>query len=376
MTPGAQIAALSATVYRCPIETPVVTSFGIMRDRPMVLVRVEDRDGAVGWGEVWCNFPAIGAEHRARVVDHVLAPLIVGRAFEKSLDAFAFLTERTAVLALQAGEPGPIAQCIAGVDIALWDLAARRAGAPLWRLLGGTDPVVTVYASGLNPDRPERLAAARRDEGHRAFKLKIGFGAERDFANLRALRAELGDEAMLMVDVNQAWGLPQALSEAKALEPFALRWLEEPLRADRDWAEWRELAARVGIPLAAGENVAGGPGFAAAIASGALGVVQPDIAKWGGFSAGIPVAKSIVAAGLLFCPHWLGGGIGLRASAHILAAIGGGGMLEIDANFNPLRTLTCGPLAEVAQGRSRLTDAPGLGEPPDLAALRPFVTKH
>src|SRR5688572_32041169 len=75
-------ASLRALVFRCPIETPVITSFGVMRERPMVLVRAEDADGAVGWGEIWCNFPAVGAEHRARLVETVLAPLVEGRVFD------------------------------------------------------------------------------------------------------------------------------------------------------------------------------------------------------------------------------------------------------------------------------------------------------
>ncbi|HVA41827.1 MAG TPA: hypothetical protein VNF49_14255, partial [Candidatus Binataceae bacterium] len=82
MSGAARVRALRALVYRCPLETPVVTSFGTMRYRPMVLVRAEGDDGTVGWGEAWCNFPAVGAEHRARLIGSVLAPLVVQRAFE------------------------------------------------------------------------------------------------------------------------------------------------------------------------------------------------------------------------------------------------------------------------------------------------------
>ena len=379
-----EVRSLRAQVYRAPVAAPVVTSFGTMRDRPMVLVRVEDRDGAVGWGEIWCNYPSVGPEYRARLVDGVLAGLVEGRRFAGPAAAFAGLTEATAVLALQSGEAGPFAQCIAGIDIALWDLAARRAGTPLWQLLGGkapgtAAPSVPVYASGLNPDAPAALAAACRAAGHRAFKLKVGFGAARDRANLADLRAELGEAATLMADANQAWSLDDALAQAPALERFGLRWLEEPLRADRPWAEWRALASGLAVPLAAGENVAGEAGFGAAVASGALGVVQPDVAKWGGLSRTLPVARAIAAAGLLYCPHWLGGGVGLLASAHLLAAVGNPdapGALEVDANPNPLRTLTCGPLARVADGRAALPAEPGLGPAPDEAALRPFRVPH
>jgi L-alanine-DL-glutamate epimerase-like enolase superfamily enzyme len=230
------------------------------------------------------------------------------------------LSERTAVLALQSGEHGPLAQAIAGVDIALWDLAARRAGEPLWRLLGGQSPQVPVYASGINPDAPEKVAVARRAEGYRAFKLKVGFGAERDCANLRTLRDTLGSEVALMVDANQGWTLEQALEMAPRLEEFGLQWLEEPLRADRPWDEWRRLGQRTRVPLAAGENLIGNDAFDHALHAEALGVVQPDMAKWGGFSGCLPVARRILAGGARYCPHFLGGGIGLLASAHLLAA--------------------------------------------------------
>ncbi|HKP65894.1 MAG TPA: mandelate racemase/muconate lactonizing enzyme family protein, partial [Casimicrobiaceae bacterium] len=309
-----QIRSLRALVWRYPLKTPVVTSFGTMRDRPMVLVRAEDTDGNTGWGEIWCNFPAVGAEHRARLVHGVLAPIVTSRPFDDAATAFDALTEQTAVLALQAGEPGPFAQAIAGVDIALWDLVARRAQQPLWRLLGGTSPRVKVYASGLNPDRPADIAATRRNEGYRAFKLKIGFGRERDIANVGALREALGDGVDLMVDANQAWSLETAIDMATALEPFYIGWLEEPLRADRPWSEWQWLRERTRIPLAAGENVAGDAAFDAALAVNALSVVQPDIAKWGGYTRGIPVARRIIASSARFCPHWLGGGVGLLAS--------------------------------------------------------------
>jgi L-alanine-DL-glutamate epimerase-like enolase superfamily enzyme len=368
------IRSVRALVFRAPIDTPVVTSFGVMRDRPMVLVSVEDEDGVVGWGESWCNFPTVGAEHRARLVESVIAPLLEGQTFHRPQEAFRLLTAKTAVLALQSGEPGPIAQVIAGVDIALWDLAARRAGVSLWRMLGGESPRIRVYASGINPDRPEKLAAKRRGEGYTAFKLKVGFGADRDVANLRALRSALGDDVELMVDANQAWSLQEAVEMAPRLDGFGLRWLEEPLRADAAWNDWQVLARHVRVPLAGGENIGSDEGFDAALHERALDVVQPDMAKWGGFSGCLPVARRILDAGLRYCPHFLGGGVGLLASAHLLAAVGGGGLLEIDANPNPLRSLACGPLNRVENGVASLDEAPGLG-PIAIEALQEFARR-
>lgn len=370
------IRSVQAQVCRFPVQTPVRTSFGVMRERPALFVRIEDEDGVVGWGEVWCNFPDCGAEHRARLIDSVFAPLLAGRPLDSPVTVTNDLIERTAVLAIQSGEPGPIHQCIAGLDMAMWDLVARRAGLPLWRHLGGDGATIGVYASGINPDEPEKTAARCRAEGHRAFKLKLGFGEQRDLANLRAMRAELGPDALLAADANQAWNLETAMRMAARMEEFGLAWLEEPLRADRPWAEWQQLTAATHIPLAAGENLAGHERFDEAIATRALRVLQPDAAKWGGLSHCLAVGRRIVGSGLRYCPHYLGGGIGLLASAHLLAAVGGDGLLEIDANPNPLRTLACGPVADVRDGRVALGETPGLGSTPDIAALREFRVAH
>ena len=375
--PPPAIARLEAHVLRWPVTVPVRTSFGTMHDRPAVLVRVEDAEGAHGWGEAWCNFPSCGAEHRAALIETVLAPLLVGRKFASAEAAFAEMTARTAVLAIQSGEPGPIAQAIAGVDIALHDLAARRRGLPLWRHLSrtaGERPAsagVPVYASGINPERPGETVAALRAAGYTAFKLKVGFGAAHDAANLAEVRAAAGQGAAVMVDANQAWDLATALAMAARLAPSAPAWLEEPLRADRPLSEWQRLAAASPIPLAAGENAIGEEAFAALLDGRAVAVVQPDLAKWGGISGVAAVIDRIGAAALRHCPHYLGAGIGLLASAHVLAARARvDSWLEVDANENPLRSLLCPPLATLAHGRITLAETPGLGLEPDLAGLR------
>jgi D-galactarolactone cycloisomerase len=95
------ILRVQAFCYRYPLSTPIVTSFGRMLNRPAVFVRVEDEDGQVGWGEVWANFPSTGAEHRARLVNEVLAPMMSGFAANGPLDVFDTLTKGTSVLVLR-----------------------------------------------------------------------------------------------------------------------------------------------------------------------------------------------------------------------------------------------------------------------------------
>ena len=381
--PAFTIKRLDVHVYRAPIETPVENSFGVMQSRPAVLVRLEEAGGAVGWGEVWCNWPVFGAEHRARVVRDMLAAHVVGTAWDSPYEVFHHLALRTHVMAVQTGEPGPMAQAIAGIDMAVWDLVARMCEQPVWRLLhdlaaddkGAAAPAdrpvtVPVYASGLNPNQAVTLAAAKRDEGYRAFKLKIGFGLDRDLGIIEELRATLGDDVRIMVDANQAWSLAAAIAAGERLAPFKLFWLEEPIPADSTDKDWQELAGACSIPLAGGENLASDGDFNRALRLGALEIIQPDMAKWGGFSGCMPLARRILGAGKRYCPHYLGGGVGLVASAHLLAAAGGNGMLEVDANDNPLRQGLAEPFPEIVDGRLRLTDAPGLGIAPGKAAER------
>ena len=367
------IAAVEACAYRVPIQQPIKVSFGTFRDRPLVLVRIVDSDGAVGWGEAWCNWPAVGAEHRARLVND-FADRLVGRTLATPDEAFHLLTRQLEVLVLQTLELGPIAQAVAGIDIAIWDLFARKAGQPLNRFLGGAALAsLPVYATGINPDQPEAFAAARRAEGHRAFKLKTGFGHALDVRNLRAMREVIGADDELSCDANQVLDVDAAIAFCRDVEPLKLAWLEEPIRVDAPAEAWRRLAAASTTPLAGGENLQGAQ-FDAACADEVLGVIQPDVAKWGGITGNRQVARAAVAAGKRYCPHHFGGGVSLLASLHLLAAAGGSGRLEFDCHPNPGREAVLGGLLPVTEGRVPVPTGPGLGAVPDLPALRRYRT--
>src|SRR5216683_869797 len=319
--PSPTLGRVEAHVFHAPIQDPVRTSFGSMTERVAVFVKVEDSDGARGWGEIWSNFPTASAEHRALLFADIVAP----RALGKSLD----------------------------------------------------DPPVPVYASGLNPGRAAHDTVARtRADGYRAYKIKVGFGEETDLGSLRPVARELKAGERLMVDVNQGWDLATACRMAPKLAKFGLDWIEEPLLADRPMAEWTQVAAVAPTRLAGGENLRGAKAFQDAVDSGLLGVIQPDAAKWGGHSGCLPVARAALAAGRVYCPHFLGGAIGLMHSLHLLAAVRGPGLLEVDANPNPLRDgLLCDLLA-VTEGCVSLPDGQGLGLEPDLKPLANLRSLH
>lgn len=365
------IETMEARVYRVPIDEPVVTSFGEMKDRPAVFLRVVSTEGDIGWGEVWCNFPPVGAEYRARLFNATLAPLCTGRRFSGPGEAFNKLTAATHTLAVQSGEPGPLAQLIAGLDVALWDMVARRADMPLYRMFrDAAVGSVPAYASGINANLPEKLALSKREEGYRRFKLKVGFGRETDLRNLRAMREALGDETPIMIDANQAWDFETALEMQETLAAHGPLWLEEPMRADEPLEKWSALCERSAIPIALGENLRGLDVFRTFIGKSGIAFIQPDIGKWGGFTGCVEIGRHAADAGVVMCPHWLGGGIGLAASFHLLAAVGGSGILEVDVNQNPLRdTLVMGFPGISADGTMAIPNGGGLGVEPDVEAL-------
>jgi D-galactarolactone cycloisomerase len=395
-----RLESLTPHLYRVPLKQPVVTSFGTMRARWALWICVRDVDGVEGWGEVWCNFPDSGALHRCRLLQEVFSPLLTALRGDDPAQLNAQVAARTRILRLQSAEYGPLDQCAAGLDVAIWDLYARRLGQPLYdvlyRALHGSDaastsagitdtaspgpaiapppasPRVRAYASGINPQGAGQTLERAEQAGHRAFKVKVGFGHDQDLRTLQGARAAAGDQ-WLAADANQGWTLEQAAAFMPQVASFHLAWLEEPLAADAPAADWQALKSRSTIPLAAGENINHLPAFEEALQTWGLGVMQPDLAKWGGFTGCLKVVRQACQHGVMYCPHYLGGGIGLMASAHLLAASGQAGLLEMDINPNPLRSDVLAGALVPHEGWVSLTDRPGMGLVPDLAAVQEWA---
>ena len=377
MNPLSRIRSITPYLYRIPLQTPVVTSFGTMRARSALFVAIDDTAGHRGWGEVWCNFPDSGALHRYRLLHEVFMPLMLDQSATDPAQLMAEVKQKTRILRLQTAEFGPLDQCAAGLDCALWDLHARQQGRPLYQVLGGTSPRMPVYASGINPGGVQDTIAQARQAGHAAFKVKVGFGEDVDVRTLRAARDAVGDH-FLAADANQAWSVDTTLRMANALDAFGLQWLEEPIAADSTASDWQRLSQALRTPLAAGENINRLSEFEQATRTWGLQYMQPDLAKWGGISECLQVVTMCKSQGITYCPHYLGGGIGLMASAHLLAASNQSGWLEMDVNPNPLRSEVLGEHLQVREGHVTLSASPGIGFDPDLDALhryaQPFST--
>ncbi len=357
MTGPVPITAITAQIVRTPIVQPVRTSFGTMTDRPEVILRLTDDRGNTGLGEVWCNFPSMAAEHRARIAEELFGPVLLEAREIEPDGAFEWLMARFHILCIQSGEWGPFAQVASAVDAALHDLAARRARVPLYAWLSdGARNQIPCYASGIGPEAPARTIDTARRAGHVRFKIKLGFGQNTDVATLKAARQAAGDDD-LMADANQRWSPEDARDILPRLLPYDLRWIEEPISADQSLDCWRGLMSLGSPPLAAGENLNSRAAFTAM--AELIAFVQPDVAKWGGVSTIMELTAD--DTGPTYCPHFLGGGVGLLTSAHMLAAQGGAGILECDINPNARRKTMLREILRFCDGMAILSDAPGIG---------------
>lgn len=367
---GIAIERVEAIELAAPLSVPRRNAFGTMRARPALLVRLADRNGYIGWGEAFCNWPFFGSRHRARIIRDLIAPVIEGVAFEGPDHLGSHLADTFRALSIQANEPGPFEQSYAALDIAAWDLIARRAERPLWSLInpdqGG--PAPRVYASALTTEAVPKLVPPLLDTGWEGFKLKVGFGLTADRSSVEALRALIGPQ-VLMVDANQNWSFETALETDAAIAPLDIAWMEEPISALAAPESWMSLAQHAQIPLAAGENLRGIAAFEDAARH--LAVLQPDVIKWGGLSGLLEVTAAAKAAGRAVCPHYLGGGVGLNVTVHAAYALGAP-WVEMDVTENALRG-SLGTGFAVIDGRAVPSNDPGSGSPPTSETLAAYA---
>ena len=259
----------------------------------------------------------------------------------------------------------------------LWDMAARRSGLPLRRFINGTTTnQVPAYASGIQIAEAAEVLPRARTEEHQTFKLKVGFDMAADISAVCAIQNGLSAFEAIACDANQAWSVEQAQRFVTGITGVPLQWLEEPLPVFAQTTQWQSLAQSCPIPLAGGENLSGNVEFDDAINLGHLSIIQPDVAKWGGITGCLGVAKTALGAGRRYFPHFLGAGIGLAASAELLAAVGGDGLLEIDVNDNPLRSLFFAGTEPVSEGKWTCNNSVGLGIETLPNALNQYQTLY
>ena len=269
-----------------------------------LIVEVFSDDGHVGIGNA-----ALSPQVSRLVVDLYLKPMLVG-ADPWNLE---FLWQQMYRKTMAFGRKGTTMAAISAVDIALWDLLGKSAGQPVYRLLGGrTKPRIPVYASRLYSTPLAQLAseASRyKSEGYKAMKLRFGWGPtdgaagmQRNVDLVRTVRETVGDGIDIMADAYMGWTLDYAKRMLPLLEPFRLRWLEEPVIPD-DISGYAELKAYGRVPIAGGEHEFTVYGFRELLDKRAVDYIQFDTNRVGGISQAHKVCALAEEHSVPVIPH-------------------------------------------------------------------------
>ena len=359
----ATIESVEAGFYRIPL--PVVLSdstHGDIAHFELVTARVRDADGAEGVGYTYT--PGTGAAAIHALIERYLAAVVVGQ----DADRIEALWQKMWWAIHYGGRGGAASLAISALDIALWDLAARRQDTPLWRLLGGFDPRVPCYAGGIDLQFPIdallRQADDFRAHGFRAIKMKVGRARlSEDVERVRAMREHLGADFPLMADANMRWTVDEAIRAARALAPFQLVWLEEPTIPD-DVAGHARIVRDGGLPIATGENFRSLYEFKQMISAGGVTYPEPDVSNCGGVSVFMKVAHLAEAFNLPVTSHGVH-----DLTVHLLAAAPNRSYLE--AHGFGMERFMAEPLS-IEDGCAVASERPGHGVALDWKALEPL----
>lgn len=348
---------VEAHTVSLPLQRPVWASGLRIALRDFLVVRVTLASGRCGYGFHKSRGIALD-----RIVHDNLAPLLVGQDPWNVERLWRRMHDAT----LLAGRTGAVMRAIGTVDIALWDLRAQIAGAPLHRLLGGyrTD-CEALLVTGYYEEDPldcgpmQRQLAAWRAEGGSFFKIAAGMLApEADARRIAAAREAIGPEAGLAADVNGVWTeVKHALRAARLWERHGLRWIEDPFPLDHA-AQRREFTRRSPVAVAIGDEQ-GSPGyFHELIATRALDVLRLDTPVVGGITPALRILAIADAAGVPVSPH-----LYPEINVHLAAAFRNVVAVETFGTLSDLYQIDkfIEPGLELRDGRIAPPAAPGLG---------------
>jgi len=357
------------SVRAIPLAVPIreaapVASTWSARASKQILVEVKTDSGLTGWGEAFAYGVPLAV---CNVIEDGLAPIVVG-ADPTEIEALVDRMHRALMI---WGRRGLAMMAVSGVELALWDIAGKARGVPVYALLGGlVQRSVRAYASLPRYESAAdvgRAAAAMAKDGFTAIKLH-----QTDVASVAAARQAVGADVELMLDTNCPWTVEEAMRMARRLEPYALRWLEEPVWPPEDYAGLARVRDSTSTPIASGENEATVFGFRELIRAGAADVIQPSVTKVGGLLELKKIATLAAAANVTLVPHSYYFGPGLAATVHVIASTPGVPYIEYGAGeLAPALSKT--PI-RCAAGRVSVEDRPGLGADPDpdVIARHPY----
>jgi L-alanine-DL-glutamate epimerase-like enolase superfamily enzyme len=315
-----------------------------------LIVEVETASGMVGMG--YLQPLAGGLKTLACCVHEMLAPLLVGQ----EADDVEALWDRMWSATYIQGRMGITVMAMSALDIALWDLVGKRAGEPLYRLWGGVDQHIPTYGSGcyrgLGQDGMIRKAERYAADGFSAIKMQVAHMAthDQDVENVAAMRAALGTDIEIMVDVNQGWTAAEAIEVGSRLDESGIYWLEEPVIA-HDFAGYRQVARALKTRVVGGENHFTHHDLQPFFDDPCVPILQPDVMR-GGLTELKRIAAMAEPLGISIAPHLFP-----ELMTHLLASIPNGSWLEYMGWHDELWAQPVVP----SGGLTRPPDRPGHG---------------
>lgn len=362
-----RIARVELVPYALPLDRPYVTARGRLERREMILVRLRTDAGIEGLGEA-VPLSLRGGDgivkvarrlQRAsrRLVNADVSDFAGEEPLRAAIDAFVHAAAGRRL-------PGPAA---AALEMALFDLAGKASGAPVWRLLRAEGAAPVRCNATLAAGSPDEVASSARwwaERGFRTLKLKLGVGD--DLRQVEAVRASLGSDFLIRVDANASWSRDDAIAILRRLEPLGIELVEQPTKRLRDMAA---IAAETAIPIAADESVTNGKEAARALRAGACELATVKLAKSGGIGGLAAIASELP----VFLSSALDGPVGIAAAGHAAQAIyrehanpGVAHGLATQLLFgDTIATRQC----ELRDGALHLPGWPGLGVEIDEGAL-------
>ena len=324
-----------------------------------LLVKVQTDEGVTGWGEAFSNAGWLATR---TAVEQIIAPRVVGKDPAQISQIQADLHRGL----YNTGRSGAVVFAISGLDIALWDIAAKRAGLPLYQLLGGSArATLPAYASLLRYGDAKivaRKVAEAISRGYRLIKLH-----ENKSDIVRAASKACGDKVPLMVDCSCPWTVDEAIAISREWADLKLTWLEEPVYPPDDHAGLARLRAASPAPIAAGENVSNFFEFKRLFEVGAVSFAQPSVTKIGGVTEMRKIFALGESFGVTVVPHSPYFGPGLLASIHVCAAAAR--EVWIERYYCDFAETPFGEQIIPKNGDFAVPQEPGLGKDPDPAII-------
>ena len=329
------------------------------RTMDTLIVKVETDAGITGWGE---GFGLATCATTGVALKNMVAPLAVGR---DAGDIAGLMNDLQHKLH-NCARNGPVGFALSGLDIALWDIAGKVAGLPLYRMLGG-EPIerMLAYASLLRygtSELVERNAAEAAARGYTRIKLH-----EITVPEVAIARKTIGPKIPLMIDTNCPWTPDEAVAMARRMAPYDPLWIEEPVWPPEDYRGLAKVKSEGGVAIAAGECAGTFADFTQLVDVAQVDYLQPSVTKIGGISEMQKVVALAQSRGIKVAPHSPYFGPGLVASVHLCAALPD--KPPVERFYCDLEASPFGELVNASGGYMRVPDGPGLGLVVDEAVI-------